>query len=314
MESKRKREAVEETYEQVKQRHEIECFKLQQGRFVQVLADGQIPSIMTLASVRRYYSDVYYTEDDESTNFISRWIHDGDIRRVNSIAVDPSMVCGDDVYNLWRPFKAAQMAAVDDGLVAELTRPIMDYVLNHIANGDAGNADWILDYMARMVQFPGSKSEMAIWLYGDERCGKSLLFDFMCDQVLGPYSSLQITDQSLRGNSAVHRVCVQVHGVKRLHRRISDLIMLNTLHVRGVDVSVTNLVNVIVTSNNPPAADDIHIAEYKCTVPGDIDGLRAHLARPEVGRAFYQFLLARPLPSGAGFRKFMRHSHPRLKD
>jgi len=306
MQQKRKREADDDdeqlAYEQAKKRHELECFELHNhiGTFAVLLADKHVPKIMSRAMVRRYYDD----------NFIKQWFRDEDMRTVETIVVDPSGTSGENVFNIWKPFRASELTAVVDSV--ELVEPIVSYIHKHIANSDEGLTEWILNYIARILQFPESKSEMAIWLYGDERCGKSLLFDFFCEQVLGQHSSLQLTNQVLHESSAVGRVCIQVHGVKRLHKRIHDLIMMKTLYLGNRDVCVANLVNLVVTSNNPPPEDDIHIAEFKCSVPADLDGLRAHLQRADVARAFYQYLMERPLPTGAGFRKFMRHSHPRL--
>ena len=330
MQHKRKRESTDDeqlVYERAKQRHELECFKLRSpiGTFAIISADNPVPTIMSRVSIRKHYSD-----DD---NFIQQWLHDEHMRVVSRIVVDPSGTSAGNVFNLWKPFRASQLAAVDDHLVPELVEPIVSYIHQHIADGSNGLADWVLNYMARILQYPESKSGMAIWLHGDERCGKSLLFDFFCDQVLirsccltfctqssennaeqvlGPYSSMQFAQQELTESNAIHRVCLQVHGVKRLNTKIHDLIMRNSLFIGCKYVRVANLVNLVITSNSPPPQEDIHIAGFKCSVPADLDGLRAHLQRPEVGRAFFQHLIARPLPAGAGFRKFMRHSHPRL--
>jgi len=309
MQHKRKRESTDDeqlVYEQEKERHELECFKLWHptGMFAIISADNPVPQIMSCAAMQKHYNN-----DD---NFIKQWIRDKHMRIVEKIVVDPSGISTRNMLNLWKPFKASQLAAVDDHRVPELVEPIVTYIHKHIADGNDGLADWVLNYMARILQYPESKSEMAIWLYGDERCGKSLLFDFFCNQVLGPYNSMQFAHQELTESNAIHRVCLQVHGVKRLNTKIHDLIMRNSLYMGCKDVSVANLVNLVITSNSPPPEEDIHIAEFKCSLPPDLDALRAQLQRPDVGRAFYQYLLERPLPAGAGFRKFMRHSHPRL--
>ena len=304
--SKRKREA-DEPYEQMKQRHETECFKLSNhvGQFAIIYADSQL--VLPKSLVIKCYSDVYGCTDQP--DFIQRWVRDPCKKVLKTLVMDPSCTCGESVYNLWKPFRASQLAPVDDS--QELTHPIVDYIVNHIASGDKGSAEWILNYLARMVQFPGSKSEMAIWLHGDERCCKRLLFDFMCEQVLGPYHSRQINNQSFSETYAVRRVCIQVHGVKQLHKSINRLIMMKTLYVGSPNIRVDNLVNLVIMSNKPPAEQNIHISEFHCSAPSDLEGLRAHLSRSEVARAFYQFLLARPLPALAEFHKFMRHSRPR---
>jgi len=306
MELKRKRSDQNMMYIVAKEQHEKECFKLLHPAGLFMVLDEPTPKIMSKAGVRKYYGDAVYFDQDESHSFIKEWLTDLHMKKMERVVVDPREKHGSGVYNLWEPFRAASIE--NEANEEELTRPIIDYILKHVAEG--ASSEWLLNYLARMVQYPESKSEMALWLHGEEKCGKSVLFDFICDRVFGSGCSLQITDQLLRGNNAVGRVCIQVHGVKKLDRRLSDLIMMKTLRLDGGDVHVTNLVNLIVTSNSPPPEENIHIAGFQCTAPEDLDALRAHLERDDVARAFYQYLMRRRLPSWAGFRKFMRHTRP----
>ena len=77
-------------------------------------------------------------------------------------------------YNLWQSWgiepKQGDWSVIDD------------HILNVIANGDRGKANYILDWIAHMVQRPWEKPGVALVLTGAKGTGKSLLTDnpFSC--------------------------------------------------------------------------------------------------------------------------------------
>ena len=106
------------------------------------------------------------------------------------------------------------------------------------------------------------------------------------------------------------RACAQVDEVKSLHGHsdaLKNLITNNTLQLekKGRDIiTVRNYCNLLFTSNHEAAlyvpTDDRRFTLFRATprYRGNLDYLRAlsaHLDRPEVARAVYQFLMARDL-------------------
>ena len=105
----------------------------------------------------------------------------------------------------------------------------------------------------------------------------------------------------------MNRVCIQIDEVKSLHDhadQLKDFITNPTLNYekKGKDtIVVSNVANLILTSNNANAltvsTDDRRFALFHCSSvhKGDnqyFDQLGAHLERPDVARAYYQYLMS----------------------
>jgi len=308
------------TYELVKLRHELICFKVMTPPvYAHIVSGDKEPDMMTFTQVRNYFTNKYYYERDSNgmytkQKFITRWMDDENIRLVREIVVDP--VCSEeDVYNLWKPFKAATLPPVDDSLVQSFVEPIINHISHVITGGNEEHTGWILDYIANMVQRPEKKTQVAISLYGEEGCGKGIIFEFLRKEVMGSFCSFQTAtpENDLFGrfaNGALHRVFIQVDEVKSLHEhndKLKDFITNETLNYekKGKDtIVVKNISNLLLTSNNENAltvsSTDRRFALFRCSSVhrGNreyFNELGKHLKSPKVARAFYQFLMGRDL-------------------
>jgi len=279
------REPLENTYDMVKKRHEDLCFKVLSPSTYAVLLPGRSePDLMGSVQLRQRFANLYYYEKDDKLMwrkklFIPTWVADEDIRQVTEIVVDP--VCErTDVYNMWRPFAASFIPPVPDAEVAGLIEPIFKHVTDVITNGNCDHTNWVVDYLANMVQHPERKAQVAISLYGVEGCGKGILFEFFRRCVLGDFCSFQTADpdSDLFGsfaNGALHRVCIQVDEVKSLHEncnRLKDFITNQVLvyEKKGRDrITVQNISNLILTSNNENAlsvsSEDRRFCLFRCS-------------------------------------------------
>jgi len=324
------KDPVMNTYELVKERFELECFKLLKPTGVfGIVHKGEVyPQIVPCAQMKMTYADLYYFEPKEKGGyqqkiFADRWIRDPKSRKVRSVVVDPTY-SQLGTYNIWRPFKASLLTPVEDAQVEALVKPIYNHIQQVVTNNVDEFTDWVFDWMANMIQHPESKSQVAVLLYGEEGCGKGVIFQFLRRQVLGDFCSFQTSDpaQHLFGtfaNGAIHRVCVQIDEVKSLHDfhdKLKDLITNDTLNYeqKGKDsIVLDNLVNLILTTNNENALTvtpgDRRFSLFRCNSKfvrdtAYFDDLRAHLNRPDVARAFYQFLMQRDISkySSTGFQ------------
>jgi hypothetical protein len=311
---------AENTYSDVKKTHEELCFKVLSPSGYAVLLPGRYePDLMSSVQLRQRFANLYYFGLDrkmvwEKRLFIDAWIADEDIRQVTEIVVDP--VCKrTDVYNMWRPFAVTLIPPVDDADIEQLVAPILKHISDVIVVGNVSHLNWMIDYLANMVQYPDRKSQVAISLYGVEGCGKGIIFEFFRRAVLGDFCSFQTSDpdNDLFGrfaNGALHRVCIQVDEVKSLHEngcRLKDFITNSTINYerKGKDkITVRNISNLILTSNNENALsvspEDRRFSLFRCSPvhkrnKAYFTGLACHLAKPVVARAFYQYLLLRDL-------------------
>jgi len=305
------------TYEMVKERFERNCFYVNNKNMYLKLNKGPGDfSILSHTQILHAYCALTYwgpTEDKGDIVeqlFIRKWILDKNKKFVEKIDIDPRGT-EPDVYNLWRDFTASELPPVPDEHVLELIQPITRHFDDVVTSGVSAHTQFIHDYLANIIQRPWQKTQVALSLYGSQGCGKGIVFEFFRLKVLGTHCSYQTSkpENDLFGrfaNGAVNRVCVQVDEVKSLHDhadQLKDFITNPTVNyeMKGKDtIVVSNFANLILTSNNANAltvsTDDRRFALFQCTSvhKGDTQyfaELGAHLERPEVARAYYQYLM-----------------------
>lgn len=308
-------------YELVKTRFERQCFKTDLPTGYARILEGREyePLLMSHTELRQCFCDWTYWKFDKEgkakkTKFIDVWLDDPFKRVVRELVIDPSGT-QKGCYNMWRPYIATGLSPVSDERVHELTRPIVRHLDEVVTKSNHAHTEWILDYFANIVQRPEKPTQVAILFYGQQGVGKGIIPEFLRLKVLGTHCTKQTAqpDQDIFGrfgNAAVNTVLLQVDEVKSLHDhsdRLKDLITNPTLNYekKGRDpVVVQNLTNLIMTSNNANvltvSSDDRRLVLFECTSihMGDADyfnNLGEHLDKPEVARAFYQFLKARDL-------------------
>jgi hypothetical protein len=255
--------------------------------------------------------------------FVQTWLLDYHKQTCDKIVIDPTQPPGPlaTVFNQFPGFKAAQLPPVPDADVEGLVQPIMRHVLDVIVAGYARKAAWFMDWLAVQVQHAQHK-QIGVVVNGERGCGKSILADFFGEKVLGPRCSFHTTDakRNVVAKFAHGVVCTVFLHVKqevvslgdnwdRLRHLVSDdTIFYEERHKRGGQIK--NLMHVYMTTENTTEnmlcwrfalfqASNVHVGDTSY-----FTGLRTHLARPEVARAFYQFLMARDLSQ---FRAFV---HP----
>ena len=247
--------------------------------------------------------------------FINRWMGDVRIREVTRIVCDPQNKDA-RAYNMWKGFIAESLPPIAAELAEELMEPIVHHISRVMTSDNDDHTDWVLDYFANIIQRPYQKTQVAISLFGKQGCGKGILFDFFRIKVLGANCSKQTSNPmaDLFGGFAsglVNSVLVQIDEITNLLKdkkdSLKDLITSDKVRYeqKGKDaIVVQNLSNLIFTSNNENALsiapDDRRFVLFKCSsvYTGNtayFQNLATHLARPEVPRAMYQFLMARDL-------------------
>ncbi len=107
------------------------------------------------------------------------WLHDRARASYSRVIFDPA---GDDPdprsYNLWTDYVAPN-PPTDCAEYLALTREV-------IAGGDEDVAEYVLNWMAHLVQKPGEKIEVAIALRGGQGLGKSLWVELF-GELFGPH-------------------------------------------------------------------------------------------------------------------------------
>lgn len=239
--------------------------------------------------------------------FFHLWDKDPSKQTYRSMGVYAHDVqCPDGVLNLWTGYAVEKLPESD----ADVT-PMVSHI--HALFGT--DAEFILDWFANMFQFPSSQS-LLIVLQGEEGCGKSVILDFMA-HIMGKNLSIEIQDvkENLFGRFNGHlagKVLLNINETDRREmlpfiEKLKTLITSPTVTIeeKGQKKYVEdNHFHLCMTINplNPlpikegsrrffySRASDLYIGNTDY-----FNELFAFIEQPENQRAFYQFLMSRPV-------------------
>ena len=131
-------------------------------------------------------------------SFIHTWLKDETILRYNSMDVyPPPLICPSNVYNLWTPFA---MELVKPKFIKTWRDAIKKIILINkikrhlliLCGNDQPVADYLLNWMAQMVQFPAVKTTMPVFV-SDEGAGKGTLV-YLLRKLLGDGKMLKTSN------------------------------------------------------------------------------------------------------------------------
>jgi len=128
---------------------------------------------------------------DGDEDFIQKWTKKNPkIRRYDDVDVyPPPMVCPDNEYNLWLPFKMSKYSGD-----YEKNEEGLEYILNHIkviCDNDEVVQNYVTKWIAQMLQFPATKTS-ALSFVGLEGSGKSSIIR-ICEALIGKNKCLETT-------------------------------------------------------------------------------------------------------------------------
>lgn len=142
---------------------------------------------------------------------------------------------------------------------------ILDHVRDNICNGSKDYADYLLKWLAHMVQFPAIRPKTAVAVIGDQGTGKGIFIDFL-KQVLGGDRNCNTTasssDTKAFNFALANKLFVVFDeatfaGDRQQSDFMKKLVTEPRIRVepKGVDAyEVENFVRVFITSNNMTSA------------------------------------------------------------
>ena len=125
------------------------------------------------------------------------WLHHPDRRQfIGGVIFDPSgRHVRPDKLNLWQGFNVKPRPG-------SWTR-LQDHILKIVCAGDSSLRDWLIGWMARLVQSPGEQGEVAVVMRGIEGCGKGTLAKALL-HILGQHGMAISNAKHLTGNFNGH--------------------------------------------------------------------------------------------------------------
>ena len=187
--------------------------------------------------------------------FIKQWLSDPNIREYQRVEFAPKVNLPDDVFNLFRGFANVPREGGDLSSFYE--------IINIIANNDPNVAQWIVKWLAHIVQKPYKPTQVCIVVQGDGGVGKDTFFDVVVGGILGDthYFSTSAPEDDIfaKFNSAIENRIVVKFEEANFHTNASNKdklkgvitkVKLKIEHKGMKPYSVDNLINVVMTTNN----------------------------------------------------------------
>jgi energy-coupling factor transporter ATP-binding protein EcfA2 len=310
----------ENTYEIVKARFEKRHFQLDSGGYVKVGWGVKAPIYMSAHQIRDNNQNVFCSVYDKKIKewvkvvFVVAWMKDPNIKKLYGVEFDPTCT-KKRIYNTWPGFLVERLPPIEDkSTIPTLIQLIKYHIDVVIADGDEALATWFHHWMAHLLQLPHTKTGKAVSLYGSQGAGKTILVKWMAEVLMGegekgPASITNdaVTDVVGRfATSLVGKVfCMIEEAVDmKIHAEaLKDIINGGVLRNEvkcKTKASAQNYANLVFTSNTddmlPIESDDrryvlIKISDKHLGDKKYFTALRAHMARPDVQRAFYEYCM-----------------------
>lgn len=210
------------------------------------------------------WEHVEYKEDDgkngiKSKPFINKWLKDKSIPIFDTMDnIPPPINCPDTCYNLWAGFYLDSFKSHETGFDIS---PMINHI-DHIVDYNIQSREYLLDWMAHIIQYPGKLNNIAIALVAIEGVGKNIFTEFLSNLV-GHNLSGETSDPnqdifekfSLGPQNKVLYVINEAKGrdAYRYDNKIKNMITaINVrLEKKGKDIiNVRNITRYIYTSND----------------------------------------------------------------
>ncbi len=89
--------------------------------------------------------------------------------------------CPVNTFNIWTGFRAKRLDKFDMVMI----QPILDHILHVWADDDEKLLEYLLDYLAHIIQFPWKKTGVLLLMFGLQRIGKNIITNFILNKVIG---------------------------------------------------------------------------------------------------------------------------------
>jgi hypothetical protein len=217
---------------------------------------------------------------------------------------------GSDTFNLFTGFKAKYDPSLEINM--EFVQPWLDHVRLVLADSDETIYQYVISWLAHIIQFPANKIGTGILFKSEQGAGKGILFDMIIKHIIGRDYSTNVNDMNqLLGqfNSIVEgkllTVCDEIQnygGAYKSNDKLKSLITNESLIIerKGFDSqSVEDFNNYVFLTNNEWAvkvetSDRRYIIiESSSNRIGDREYFNnlLRLTNDEVGTHFYNWLM-----------------------
>lgn len=317
-------ELFSNSYDTLKIQEETTLFKLRNPVFFVRLPDEIPSSKQKLQFLKRtdlrtqlenlfYYDPTETKEDKKYKCFVDRWFKDPNLRCYDYITFDPSPHPPPNAYNT---FHGLEITRLQGGYYEEhRVTTIKEFLLQRLSGNDELFCNWLIKWLASIVQQPHKKTRVCPVIKSVEGIGKGLFCNFFGTKITGyyvacarPESLLEKFNGLLENKLFVNLNEISIQDTYNKRGTINELITDDTLPIerKGIDaIIIPNHLNFIATTNsNAPFPLTQTDRRYACvetnalplTQP-EIDFFTDFFQHPNTAYSFYHYLLTIELPS-----------------
>jgi hypothetical protein len=221
-------------------------------------SNSPIYSLSTEIDFKKFYRTSVITNLEGKKSLLTNaWLKSPHVKKFDGLAFEPGKAL-EDRFNLWTGFAIEEQEPIEGKRSCE---KFLGHIKYGWANGNEELYEWILDFLAYPLQYPGgSKAGVALFLLGEQGTGKTLLSKIY-GMLFGRHfvhiqAPEQITGRFNRHLSATIVVLadeVTWGGDRKSVNRLKALVTEETFmcEPKGIDsYSVSNYMNFIITSND----------------------------------------------------------------
>jgi len=304
-------------YAILKELLELECFYVAfpEPHYVKLYEDEFFrltPSQLAEAYLPAKYKVMEGKYKGEKRSLIPRWKEDCRKRQYQKMVCDPNGT-PPGIYNSYRPPIVSKLDEVKDVDF----NPIIEHIRLITGEKERGlGTEFIIDFLADIIQYPGRLKGIGLVIYGQEGSGKDILFQWFGDKILGHHlytnpGNLNRVFGSfngcLYGKQLIHLEEIERKLFLKYEEDIKRLITNPTISIetKGFNtIEELNCSRVVMTTNNRDAIKisptDRRFVCFQCN-PKEVKNVNyfnqlvSVLNNQSVQRAFYQFLMNRDL-------------------
>ena len=263
-----------------------------------------------------FYNNIHSNYKGTESFFIHEWtVRHQNMRTYCTFNYFPNPdLCPANCYNLWKPFPILKTELDSNADTSKI------YSFIYTLLGEC--AQYVLNWLAHVVQKPERKTEVCILLYGEQGCGKSTIGEYLLRKIIG-LDKMIITSKAdkmfgkfVNSQGKLLAVLNECSGKDTFNicDILKDAISMTTTEQekKGIDaVAVTDYTNFIFTTNN---INSVKIEEGdRRFMPIEINPvlknnvsyfkeLYADLDNDVIVRKFYEELMSRDLSNFAASR------------
>ena len=119
-------------------------------------------------------------------NFLERWLKDVNRRSYETVDfLPPPVQCPSNVYNFYPGLRGEKLPKLADGVQVTL-HPLLGFISHLCGETSQGpGTEYLLSWLASIVQYPGTIPGVAIVMRSPQGCGKNLFANFFGTRILG---------------------------------------------------------------------------------------------------------------------------------